>query len=67
MSKIFMPWTLSYAILANTSALLSKQNAQLPLYLTLNYKFACFYLVHCGLKFHNQLQVSLQLPTFLSF
>lgn len=32
----------------------STQNAlQLPLYLSLNYELACYYLVHSGLKFHN--------------
>lgn len=48
--------------------ILQLQNAlQLPLYLSINYELACSYLVHCGMKFHNQLRAPLQIPTFLSF
>lgn len=47
--------------------ILQLQNAlQLPLHLSINYELACYYLVHSGMKFHNQWQAPLQIPT-LSF
>lgn len=48
--------------------ILQLQNTlQLPLYLSINYELACYYLVHSGMKFHNQWQAPLQILTFLSF